>query len=331
MQQIVYVASPDSQQIHVWKLHDTGVLVLLQTINVPGQVQPMSISPNKRYLYVGVRPVCNIINYRIRGDGTLYQASIAPLTGSPSYISTDLLGRYLFSASYSDHCISVNKIRYDGLVTKPIQKITSLMTPHSVNVDLTNQLLLVPCLKEDCIRLFNLSLDGYLTPHTLQFISTASGSGPRHMAFYPTGHYAYCVNELDGTVDVFMLSNNQGKLCLIQTLDIMPEGFTNTRWASDIHIMPNGRFLYTSERTASILTIFKISDSGSRLSVVGYHATEEQPRGFNIDHSGHFLISSGQKTDYITIYKINQSNGTLSTLARYPVGKKPMWISVLTL
>ncbi len=63
-----------------------------------------------------------------------------------------------------------------------------------------------------------------------------------------------------------------------QTLDIMPADFDGTRWAADIHITPNGRFLYTSDRTASILTIFSVSDDGGTLSVVGYHPTEAQPR-----------------------------------------------------
>lgn len=44
MKQVVYVASPDSQQIHVWQLGSTGELTLLQTVEVPGQVQPMTIN-----------------------------------------------------------------------------------------------------------------------------------------------------------------------------------------------------------------------------------------------------------------------------------------------
>lgn len=56
MKQTVYIASPESQQIHVWNLNHEGALTLTQVVDVPGQVQPMVVSPDKRYLYVGVRP-----------------------------------------------------------------------------------------------------------------------------------------------------------------------------------------------------------------------------------------------------------------------------------
>lgn len=158
MKQIVYVASPESQQIHVWQLDDAGALALLQTVDVPGQVQPMTLHPDKTHLYVGVRPAFGIVSYRIEADGTLQQAGMAPLPGSPTHISTDLQGRYLFSASYSGNCASISPIGHDGVVTAPIQQIDGLTAPHSANIDPTNQLVLVPCLKEDRIRLFNLSL-----------------------------------------------------------------------------------------------------------------------------------------------------------------------------
>lgn len=79
MKQAVYVASPDSQQIHVWQLDSAGELTLLQTVDVPGQVQPMAISPNQRHLYVGVRPDFGIVSYHIADDGTLTAAGMAPL------------------------------------------------------------------------------------------------------------------------------------------------------------------------------------------------------------------------------------------------------------
>ncbi|KFK95091.1 MULTISPECIES: 6-phosphogluconolactonase [unclassified Serratia (in: enterobacteria)] len=329
MKQIVYVASPESQQIHVWQLDEQGALALLQTVDAPGQVQPMAIHPDNTHLYVGVRPAFGIVSYRIEADGTLQEAGMAPLPGSPTHISTDLQGRYLFSASYSGNCASVSPIGRDGVVTAPIQQIDGLTAPHSANIDPTNQLLLVPCLKEDRIRLFNLSQQGQLTPHVQDAVTAAAGAGPRHMAFHPNQRFAYCVNELDGTVDVLAISENGGEYSLVQTLDMMPADFTGTRWAADIHITPDGRFLYASDRTASILTIFSVAADGSRIEVVGHHATEEQPRGFNIDHRGRFVISAGQKSGHIEVCAIDQASGVLTTLARYPVGKGPMWVSVL--
>lgn len=68
MKQTVYTASPESQQIHVWSLNHEGTLTLVQVVDVPGQVQPMVVSPDKRYLYVGVRPEFRVLAYRIAPD-----------------------------------------------------------------------------------------------------------------------------------------------------------------------------------------------------------------------------------------------------------------------
>lgn len=109
----------------------------------------------------------------------------------------------------------------------------------------------------------------------------------------------------------------------------MPADFTGTRWAADIHLTPQGNFLYVSERSASILAIFRVSDDGSKITLVGHQITEEQPRGFNLDHSGRFVIAAGQKSNHIAVYKIDPTCGELTILARYPVGSGPMWVSVL--
>ena len=112
MKQTVYTASPESQQIHVWSLDADGKLTLVQVVDAPGQVQPMVVSPNKEYLYVGVRPEFRVLAYRITPDnGALTFAGEAALPGSPTHISTDHHGRFVFSASYNQGCVSVTRCR----------------------------------------------------------------------------------------------------------------------------------------------------------------------------------------------------------------------------
>ena len=89
MKQTVYTASPESQQIHVWRLNTEGSLTLVQVVDVPGQVQPMVVSPDKRFLYVGVRPEFRVLAYRISpDDGALTYTAEAPLPGSPTIKAT---------------------------------------------------------------------------------------------------------------------------------------------------------------------------------------------------------------------------------------------------
>ncbi|WP_413734638.1 6-phosphogluconolactonase [Sodalis sp. RH21] len=330
MKQIVYVASPESQQLHVWQMDNEGLLTLLQVVETPGQGQPIAISPAKTHLYLGVRPDFGVVSYRIDEQGRLAEAGMAPLPGSPTHLSTDRQGRFLFCASYSKSCVSVSPIDEQGIAGAPIQVLEELINCHSANVDPTNQVLWVPCLKEDRIRLYDLASDGHLQPCRPEAVDTVTGAGPRHMVFHPHHSYAYCLNELNSTVNVYAVDAG-GAPRIIQTLDMMPQGFSDTRWAADIHITPDGRYLYSCDRTASVITRFSVSEDGSVLSVLGYQPTETQPRGFNIDAQGRFLVAAGQKSQHVEVYRIEEETGDLRPLARYPVGQGPMWVAILEL
>ena len=331
MKQVVYTASPESQQIHVWQLNDDGALTLLQVVDAPGQVQPMVVSPNKAFLYVGARPDFRVLAYKISHEGKLEAAGQASLPGSPTHISTDREGRFIFVGSYNDACVSVSPITEEGLPGEPLQVVNGLEGCHSANIDLSNQTLFVPALKQDRIALFTVADNGELTPREQPELQTAAGAGPRHMAFHPNQQFAYCVNELNSSVDVWALNGAQQAVEKVQSVNMMPEDFSDTCWAADIHLTPDGRFLYSCDRTASIITVFQVSDGGSKLTVVGYQPTETQPRGFNIDNSGQYLIAAGQKSHHIAVYKIASDTGLLQELARYAVGQGPMWVTISTL
>lgn len=328
MKQTVYTASPESQQIHVWRLDAQGSLTLLQVVDVPGQVQPMVISPDKRYLYVGVRPDFRIIAYRIApADGTLTEAGQAALPGSPTHLSTDRTGRFLFCGSYNGGCVSVTPL-HDGLPGEVVDVVEGLEGCHSANIAPDNRTLWVPALKQDRICLFTLGAEGKLDAHTPADVKTVAGAGPRHMAFHPRSQYAYSVNELGGSVNVWAMHDLHGNIECVQTLDMMPPDFADARWAADIYITPDGRHLYTCDRTASIITVFSVSEDGSVLAVEGYQSTETQPRGFNIDKSGKYLIAAGQKSHHIAVYQIDEPQGLLTEKGRYAVGQGPMWVVV---
>ncbi|MEJ5072529.1 6-phosphogluconolactonase [Enterobacter ludwigii] len=328
MKQTVYTASPESQQIHVWSLHQDGKLTLVQVVDVPGQVQPMVISPDKQYLYVGVRPEFRVIAYRIApDDGALTFAGESALPGSPTHISTDHSGKFLFSGSYNQACVSVTRLE-EGLPVGVVEVVEGLDGCHSANITPDNRTLWVPALKQDRICLFTLSDDGKLVAQTPAEVTTVEGAGPRHMAFHPNQQYAYCVNELNSSVDVWELSDPHGEIECVQTLDMMPPDFTGTRWAADIHITPDGRHLYTCDRTSSTLTVFTISEDGSVLEVQGFQPTETQPRGFNVDHSGKYVLAVGQKSHHLAVYEIKGEQGLLEEKGRYAVGQGPMWVVV---
>ena len=171
MQQVVYVASPASQQIHVFALAGSGELALLQVVDTPGQVQPLVISPDGHWLHAAVRPDFALISYRIGVDGRLSEPSSAPLAGSASHTAISADGRFLLAASYAFNHVTVSAIRSSGRAAPPHQQLDGLQAAHSVTLLAADgqgeQEVLVACLKEDRIRRFVLCREGRLRPHPL--------------------------------------------------------------------------------------------------------------------------------------------------------------------
>ena len=109
-----------------------------------------------------------------------------------------------------------------------------------------------------------------------------------------------------------------------------PRNTDNDIWAADIHMTPNGRFLYVSERTTSTLAAFSVNAETGKLTYVGSTVTEKQQRGFAIDPKGRFLIASGEKSETISTYAIDQGTGALRLIQKYPAGKGANWVEIVS-
>ncbi|TDD75561.1 lactonase family protein [Flavobacterium caseinilyticum] len=142
-------------------------------------------------------------------------------------------------------------------------------------------------------------------------ISVKSGSGPRHLTFSKNGKFVYLLQELDGALTVFSYSN--GKLKKIDETTILAKDFKGTFSSADIHISPDGRFLYASNRgQANTITIYKILKNG-KLLLKGQSSTlGKGPRNFAIDPTGNFLLAAHQYTNDIVIFKRNKTTGALT-------------------
>lgn len=331
--QIVYVASPDSQQIYIWKLDDKhGLLELVQVVSTFGGAQPIAVHPNKQFLYVGVRPNFGITTYCVSQEGLLTDVGTIKLLSSPTHLISDEKGKFLYCTSYRDNTVSIIPIGESGILGhRPIQIIKGLLGCHSANIDKKcADSLWVPCLQEYAIRIFKINSFGILTSDNPCVIKTSIGSGPRHMVFHDFSYFAYIINELSGTVDVIKYDIFQKIPSVVQTISLIPKDINLKRcWAADIHITPDSRWLYCSDRAANIISCFEVLKDTKELKFVNYQFTEEQPRGFAIDYTGEFLVVAGQKSNYITLYQIDTNNGKLTVLSRYLSGKGPMWINVV--
>ena len=351
----VYISCADDSEIVVLEMNpDNGDMTLTGRAKVGKTVMPMAISPDHRFLYASIRSIpFSVASYSINpGNGQLIHLSTVPLPDNMAYISTDKTGRFLFSASYAGHKISVNPIGEKGFVqADPVQVMIAGRNAHAILVDLSNRFVYVPNLGSDQIMqlIFN-EKTGFLTPNKPGAVYTRNEEGPRHLTFSPNNRFVYVINELTGTVNAYNLDPQTGLLTEIQTISAVPRnanvvpgkpgppiGGNNPPrkvdrpeiWAADIQITPDGKFLYASERTTNSLSAFLVDGLTGKLTYINSYETEAQPRGIRIDPRGSFVVAAGQKSAHASVYRINKVTGELQRLKRYQVGNDPNWIEIV--
>ena len=340
----VYISNGGDGNIAVMKLNpETGDLTMVEKVPAGPNVMHMALSPDHRFLYASVRSEpFSIISYSINSEtGKLTQLPKESLPDNMVYISVDNIGRFLLSVSYTGAKIVVNPNESNGLVqAEPIQIIPTGPKPHSILVDQSNRFVYVPHLGNDQIKqfLFNAST-GTLIPNDPDVVYTKDDSGPRHFVFSPNNKFIYVSNELDGTVYSYEMNNQTGALTEIQRISVFPPPTMNNKLSSDsqdttikiadIHITPDGKWLYVSERATNTITAFSVDDNTGNLTYIESYDTEEIPRGFNIDPNGNFVIVAGQKSDHVAVHAINPETGELKLLDRFESGNEPNWIEIV--
>ena len=337
---IVYVGNTESNEISVLRLdRQRGDLSLVETVPIPGVQKPggstpMAVSPDRRFLYAATRGEPQIAaGFAIDpATGKLRHVASGPLADSLAYIVTDRTGRFLLGASYPGHKVTVNPIGPAGTVQPPQQVLPGYPNAHSILPDAANRHVLVPTLGNDRVNQFTFdATTGKLAPAAVPAVEVKAKAGPRHLAFHPGGKLVYVLGELDGTVYVFDYDPAAGSLRQKQSASALPSDFQGKPSAADLHITPDGKFLYASVRGSSTLAGFRVDPATGTLTPIGSVPTEKQPRGFNIDSSGRYLVAVGQLSHRLSIYAIDPGSGTLSALKDYPVGRNPNWIEIVDL
>lgn len=334
---IAYVSNADSQDIYVLQLNGDGSINLVDKVDTGSTVMPLAISPDRRFLYASLRgQPYSVASYAIDpASGKLKPLATVPLADNMANIATDKSGKYLFAASYSGHKISVNAIGADGAVQAPaLAVIPTGKNAHSAQVDPDNRFLFASNLGSDVIVQFRFdAASGKVAPNEPPSVATKAGAGPRHFVFSNDKRFVYSTNELDGTVNTYAYDAKSGTLKLAATDSALPEGFKSSEQlaTADLHLTPDGRFLYASERTSNTLTAYSVDLASGKLTRLANLPTETQPRGFNIDPQGRFLLAVGQKSNALTSYTIDRASGALQPLFRYTLGRNPNWVEIIDL
>jgi 6-phosphogluconolactonase len=290
------------------------------------------VSPDGKFVYSAGEIDKNGAVYAFAFDkktGDLKQLSTQSSNGNyPCFVEIDKTGKWVFAGNYGAGNLTVLPVEANGGLGKPIQTLQhegKSINPsrqegphvHSVNIAPNNVDVFVPDLGLD--KIFTYSLDektGKLSAGNPAFTKVQEGSGPRHFTVHPKGRFAYVIQEISADVTAF--DYKKGTLNAIQTISAKPKGFTGDFNCADIHISPDGKFLYGSNRVHDSLVIYAIDAKMGKLTYVAHQSViGKKPRNFMIDPTGNFVLVANQDSDNITIFKRDMKSGLLT-----PTGKE---------
>ncbi|MFY0252549.1 lactonase family protein [Chitinophaga sp. 30R24] len=332
-----YTNSGKSKGIYVYRFNtSTGEATAVNNI-AASNPSFLAISPDKKSVYAvnennGPGTV-TALSFD-KKNGSLSQVNSQPTAGqSPCYVAVNPNGKFIAVANYYTGNYLVYPVDKTGKIGNavdikqdegkgPNAQRQEKPHAHATIFSPDGKYLFVNDLGTDQIMVYHFNTStGNLTPAQPSFVKVKPGSGPRHMTFDASGKFAYLIAELSGEVTVYAYHNGQFKI--VQTISSHPADYKGTIGSADIHLSPDGRFLYASNRgDANSIAIFKRDNTTGELTNIGFQSTLGiTPRNFNFDPSGNFLLAANQNSDDVVIFQVNKNTGLLTdTGKRIQVG-----------
>jgi 6-phosphogluconolactonase len=256
-----------------------------------------------------------------QGDGTCH-------------VSMDHTGRCAFAANYGGGSAASFTVSKNGQLGPAVsffqysgsgpKKQQSGPRAHRVTVSPDNRFLLVNDLGLDAIHIYRLDAStARLTANAPSVWKAAPGSGPRALVFHPSGKWAYCVNELNSSVDVLGWDASLGALTTLQEISLLPEGHEGDSAASEIALDKQGRFAYVANRFDDFVASFTISPTDGKLTLLERTSCGGKiPRHIALDPSEGWLLVANQATDEIAVFARDKNSGHLAKTGKsFPLSK----------
>lgn len=260
-----------------------------------------------------------------KADGSLTFINKQPSHGAaPCHISVTKKGDLVFVANYLGGNVAVFPTAKDGelLPATDIKQHTG-KGPNAARQEAAHAHSIMLSPDENFAFVNDLGIDrvvGYAIDKKEQKLSSADaysakpGAGPRHFKFHPNGKFAFMNNELDMTVTSLVYDKKNGKLTEVETHSTLPAGRkSKSDSVADLHLSPDGRFLYVSNRGHNSIAVFAVNEKTGSLTAKEFIPTGgKTPRNFAIDPTGRFLLAANQDSNTITIFKRNRQTGRLT-------------------
>ncbi len=288
----------------------------------------LAVSPDGKTVYASMENDGGAVGaFAADPDGTLRALNVQPAEGrSTCHVWTDSKGRNVLAANYTGGSIISYPVNPDGSLAPRssfVQFHGSGADPkrqtaphaHAIYTSPDDRFAYACDLGTD--KVWSFAFDpakGSLTPTDPPAGETPPGSGPRHMAFHPSGRYAYVTNEMGLSVTTFARNPETGTLTPVMTErtvagDESPDDGVTT---AEILLHPSGKWLYVSNRGTDTIAVFALDDNGIPSRIQLAPAGVALPRGMGIDPAGKWMITTGQKDNRIAVLKIDPASGLLT-------------------
>jgi 6-phosphogluconolactonase len=295
-----------------------------------GVSTPMALAADHRFLHVALRkPPLPVVGLAIDPtDGRLSEVGGARLPASTPYILTDRTGRFLFSVANPGATVAINRIDGDGRIAERAHQVLHIGHKlHCIAIDDSNRFVYVSSTDDGQIFQFGFdSATGRLEPDDPPAIMLADGGDPRHMVFSPDGRFLYATTEAGGRVACFAVDRASGQLAERPGAAMMPKPFGGHPAAADVHLTPDGRFLYATERALNRIVAYQVDRESGALTEIDALVTEPVPRAFAIAPDGSFLLVAGEESGTLRAYTVDPESGKLHKGVEIAVGPRPNWI-----
>jgi 6-phosphogluconolactonase len=355
--EIMYVGTffgTGSEGIYVLEFDRTkGRFTHIQTVPTPESPSFLDIHPSGKFLYSVNRGSVE----QMENSGSVSAFAIDGATGKltllnerpsygmgPCHISVGKSGKWVFISNYQEGNVVILPIFDDGLLGTSAGARRHL--GHSVNAERQekphvhsavvapdNNFVLVSDLGTDRIHSYRFNpANGTISDADVPFVSVKPGCGPRHLAFHPNGSVVYSAEELSSTVAVLDYDKTTGTLTMrADSIPSLPSNFHGVNTAADIHVHPNGRFLYMSNRGYNALAIYAIDKDGM-ITLIGQQDTKGKiPRNFLIDLKGEFLWVANRDSNNIVTFRVNADTGKLTFVSDTAGIPSPVCLKMLAL
>ncbi|MCC3375221.1 lactonase family protein [Cohnella sp. REN36] len=264
----------------------------------------------------------------------LNETITAPATSC--HIALDRSRRIAITSSYHGGLFAVSPLLDDGRIgpTAEIRRhegasvlpAQSQARVHSVVVDRDNRFAVVSDLGLDKLFVYRIDAENRtLTPQSETAI--APGSGPRHFVFHPTLSFGYGINELNSTITVYAYDAAGGRLDVVQTVSTLPDGYEGDNACADIHLSPDGKFLYGSNRGHDSLAVYAVAPADGRLTPVEHAPTlGGHPRNFAVSPDGRFVLVANRDGNNVVTFRRDAETGKLQPTGSELKVSKPVCI-----